>query len=231
MIPVANLAATRTSAAWKEPPGNWDAVNARKIYQGDPVHGIPLLPAARTVPGSLVAYNDRYGCDTAAAGSAVHAFLDDYRFEVMWSKPGRPLSRLARVGAALTPDFSLWPEMPAAMQVWQVYRSRWVGAWWLGHGIDVIPAVTWAGPETHAFAFAGIERGSVVAVSSVGVLRDRQALQLFAAGVDAMLQAVQPARILCYGAWPWNAIRSPDLADVVNEYPTRWEGRRGRPGR
>lgn len=225
MIPVAELGETRTSRRWQEMPGSWDALNTRALFEGDPDYGIPLLPAATAVPAGLLAYNDRYGCDTAAGGSAAHFFLDDYRFEGAWSKPERPLSRLKRVGAALTPDFSMWTEMPPAMQAWQVYRSRWCGAWWIDHGIDVIPTVTWAGPETHAFAFVGLSPGSVVAVSSVGVARDRHALPLFAAGMEALAEQVRPSLVLCYGRMPDGATSLP-----VKEYPTRWEGRRGRPG-
>ncbi|GAA1564152.1 hypothetical protein GCM10009678_54060 [Actinomadura kijaniata] len=64
----------------------------------------------------------------------------------MWNKPERALTRLARVGAALTPDFSLWRDVPLVMQLWQVYRARWCGAWLLHHGIQIIPTVSWAGP-------------------------------------------------------------------------------------
>ena len=168
-------------------------------------------------PARLVPYSDRHP-ERSKPGDCTHFFLDDYRFETVWSKPERPLSRLRRVGMALTPDFSLWTEMPFAVQLWQVYRARWCGAWMLAHGVDVIPTVSWSTPESHPFCFAGIATGSVVAVSSVGVLRDRQALRLFAAGYEAMLERIRPTLVLCYGRLP------AGLPDVPARcYPTRWE--------
>jgi hypothetical protein len=149
----------------------------------------------------LVAYTDRHAA-TIAGPAAVHFFLDDYRFEVVWSKPERGLSRCRTVGAALTPDFSLWSDMPLVMQLWQTYRSRWCGAWLLHHGIHVIPTVSWSTPDSYRFAFAGLPVGSTVAVSTVGTRRDREARALFAAGFAAMLERIRPATVLVHGRPP-----------------------------
>src|SRR5206468_33366 len=160
---------------------------------------IPDLPPAVVEPARLLPYNARHAIAAARPGDAVHFFLDDYRFETVWSKPERGLSRCCSVGVALTPDFSLWSNMPLVMQVWQVYRSRWCGAWLLSHGVTVIPTVSWSTPDSYPFAFAGIAPGSIVAVSTVGVVRDPEARALFAAGYAAMLDTVRPARVLVYG--------------------------------
>jgi hypothetical protein len=218
--PELSLAGTRSSHRWAQTPGNWDRLNTRAIFPSSNEHGIPDLPAARAEPARLVVYSDRHACREPRDGDCVAFFDDDYRFETVWTKPERPLPRLARVGLALTPDFSLWTAMPRALQLFQVYRSRWCGAWMLSHGIGVIPTASWSTPDSHAFAFAGIAEGSVVAVSSVGVLRDRQALRLFAAGYEAMLAAVRPSLVLCYGRLPDGLPDAP-----VRAYPTRWEGR------
>lgn len=217
MLPVASLGGTRSSHRWQEMPGNWDKLNTRALFASSNEHGIPDLPAAHAQPDRFVAYSDRYACRDPKPGDCVMFFEDDHRFETAWSKPERPLSRLQRAGLALTPDFSLWREMPRCVQVWQTYRNRWCGCWWLMHGIDVIPTVSWSDEASHAFAFAGLAEGSVVAVSSVGVLRDREALRLFHAGTEAMLAAVRPSLVLCHG-------RMPGTWDVpVREYPSRWE--------
>jgi hypothetical protein len=155
--------------------------------------------------------------ERAAPPAAVHFFLDDYRFETAWNRPDQFTATIARgCGAALTPDFSMWADMPRAMQVWQVYRNRWCGAWLALHGIRVIPTVGWSDSSSYDFAFLGIPEGSVVAVSAVGVKRDREARKLFLAGYDEMLIRIQPSTILVYG--------SPllDMEGALQVYPTRW---------
>ncbi|MFI6073815.1 DUF4417 domain-containing protein [Actinoplanes sp. NPDC051343] len=213
------LGATRSSHRWAQMPGNWDRLNTRALFPSGNRWGIPDLPPASAEPARLVPYNARHAIAAARPGDAVHFFLDDYRFETVWSKPERGLSRCCSVGAALTPDFSLWSNMPLAMQLWQVYRSRWCGAWLLSHGVTVIPTVSWSTPESYPFAFAGIATGSIVAVSTVGVVRDREARALFAAGYAAMLDRVRPARVLVYGT----ASATCSVGDVpVRAYPSRW---------
>jgi hypothetical protein len=218
------LAGTRTSHRWSELPGGFDRLNCRALYPSSNPWGIPDLPPARWQPARLVAYTDRRAIAAACPDTALHFFLDDYRFEPLWSTPQRALSRPYSVGAALTPDFSLWRDMPLAMQMWQVYRSRWCGTWMAAHGVRVIPTASWSTAESYPFAFAGIARGSIVAVSTVGVLRDREARALFAGGYAEMVRQVQPAMVLVYGRAP--AEQPGDAGGPpVRCYPTRWDGR------
>jgi hypothetical protein len=220
--PELELGATRSSHRWSQPPGNWDRLNCRALFRADNQWGIPDLPVARLEPARLVAYNSRKDVTTAGPGAAVHFFLDDYRFETVWSKPERGLSRCATVGAALTPDFSLWRDMPLVMQLWQVYRSRWCGAWLLHHGVTVVPTVSWSTPESYRFAFTGIAPGSVVAVSTVGVLRAPDARALFDAGFTELVRRVRPSIVLVYGRPPTEQVAA---GTAIRCYPTRWDGR------
>jgi Domain of unknown function (DUF4417) len=222
LTPDRSLGGTRsTSHRWAEMPGNWDRLNTRALFPSDNEWGIPALPAAGWLPARLVAYNARRQIETAGLDAAVHFFLDDYRFEVCWSKPERAISRPQRLGAALTPDFSLWADMPLSMQLWQVYRSRWCGAWMLHHGIRVIPTISWSTADTFDFAFAGVTPGSVVAISTVGV-RGAEAEDLFAAGFAAMVARLQPAIVIVYGRPPAEQVSA---GTPVRCYPTRWAAR------
>lgn len=218
----ARLDVTRSSHNWQQMPGNWDKLNTHTMYASGNSWGIPDLPQATVIPERLVAYNDRYACDHAQLGSAVHFFLDDYRFETIWSKPLRPLSRLKRVGAALTPDFSLWSEMPLAMQLWQVYRSRWCGLWMHGNGVDVIPTVSWSTPDSYDFAFAGIPQDSVVAISSVGIRGDEAAAS-YRDGIKAMLKTIFPPVVLVYGRSLGEDSDSFGYGMQFKYFKTRWD--------
>lgn len=142
----------------------------------------------------------------------------------MWTHPERGLARCARLGLALTPDFSMWRDMPLVMQLWQVYRSRWCGAWLIANGISMIPTVSWSTPRTFEFAFAGIARGSTVALSTVGV-RAKEARTLFAAGCEALAKHVAPSCVLIYGQ-PGLADQVFGNADIeIRYYETRWMAR------
>lgn len=216
---VRRLDGTRSSDAWNSVPGNFDKLNTFALYPSNNTWGIPDLPVADFVPSKLLAYSDKGATAHHDPSAAVHFFLDDYRFETMWTKPQRGLSRVMRVGAALTPDFSLWRDMPLALQLFQVYRARWVGLWMHQHGIRVIPTVGWSTPESYEFCFTGIPAGSVVAISTVGV-RGVEATALFRAGLQEMRWRLQPSTILVYG----RSLGEDQLGWNVDfrYYPTRW---------
>lgn len=131
----------------------------------------------------------------------VHFFLYDYRFERVWKNPDSDLEKLSRHRAVLSPDFSMYLEMAPVMQIYNVFRNRWCGAYWASKGIRVIPTVNWGDESTFDFCFEGIEKGSVVAVSTyMAAEHDNREDQKewFMAGYHEMLRRIEPEKIICY---------------------------------
>jgi hypothetical protein len=95
-----------------------------------------------------------------------HFFLHDDRFEAAWNRPMVSLEVVRRYRAVLTPDFSLYRDMPLAGQLWNTYRTRWMGRFWQEQGLLVIPTVRWSTPASYRFCFVGIARGQVVATGT-----------------------------------------------------------------
>lgn len=89
--------------------------------------------------------------------------------------------------------------MPAAMKIWNVYRSRAIGQLLQDNGCRVIPSVSWAEPASFAYCFEGIAAYAVVAVSSRGVMRDPAALAAWHRGMDALLERLEPETLLFHG--------------------------------
>ena len=126
----------------------------------------------------------------------VHFFLDDYKFEVLWKDPEPRVEKLKDYRAILSPQFSMYTEMPIAVQLHQVFKSRWCGAYFQSKGLKVIPSLVWGEADTFWFSFDGVDEGSVVAVSTVGMRTEKN---LFMAGYKEMLRRIKPKAIICYG--------------------------------
>jgi hypothetical protein len=177
------------------------------------------------VPGWLAPYRTRIRSAHTPHDGAVHFFLDDYRFESLWTHKDKALKALRTFKTALTPDFSLDPDWPLAAQVWNTFRNRWCGAYWAAHGYTVIPTVSWSTPESYPFCFQGVPPRSLVAISTVGVRRQDDGL--FRQGFVELIARLSPSLVLCYGPL------AEDLQVLVpvKTYPTRWMGiRRARAG-
>ena len=68
------------------------------------------------------------GYDKIAGSSAdqiVHFFLDDYKFEVIWNDPLPRIEKLKSYKAVLSPNFSVYTEMPMPIKIYNTFRSRW----------------------------------------------------------------------------------------------------------
>ena len=139
-----------------------------------------------------------YRVDSNRNGTA-HFFLDDYRFERCWRNPDSQIEELKKYDGVLSPDFSMYTNYPQAMQIWQVYRNRWCACYWQSLGIKVIPTISWSDEQSFKYCFLGVQKGSTVAIGTVGVLNDEYAKTLFMQGFKEMLKRLEPKEILIYG--------------------------------
>lgn len=153
-----------------------------------------IVPTPKKQP---IGFN--YVLSTSDKDRAVHCFLDDYQIERLWGQPEMYVEKLMEFECVFTPDFSLYSDMPIAMQIWNTYRSRLVGQILQDYGIKVLPTVSWGVPETFEFCFDGIEQGSICVVSTIGVKRDADAMQIWCDGMDEMIKRIKPSAIWCYG--------------------------------
>lgn len=126
-------------------------------------------------------------------------FLDDYQFERVWNRPRDYLKELKKYAAVLSPDFSLYLDMPMPAQLWNVFRSRVIAAFWQKNGIKVIPTIQWADERSFDYCFQCIEEGGTIAMSTVGVMRSNIGKEIFKKGAAEAVKRIKPKRVIIYG--------------------------------
>lgn len=134
--------------------------------------------------------------DKHCKNKLVHFFLHDYRFECVYENADVIFEKLKQYECLLTPDFSLYMDMPLALQINSVFKNRWCGAYWQSKGKYVIPTVSWSDQRSFDFCFDGIEKGSIVAVSTHG---NKKVREEFLLGYNELLKKIEPRCIICYG--------------------------------
>ena len=162
--------------------------------------GMPELAPTDAKPADMMGFNyAKTASDEDKRGKACHFFIDDYQFERVWTTPSAYLDCLRGFDCVLTPDFSLYMDMPAPMQAWNRYRSQALGVYWQREGLQVVPTLSWAQPESYTFCFDGIPKHSTVATSTVGVARDEAARAVWLDGMREAMRRLEPSRVLLYG--------------------------------
>lgn len=202
-----------------------DAYNLSE-FDADACEGfwqMPIIRGSDVIPSKLTGFN--YALSTKDVDCGIHFFIDDYQFERVWNDPMTNIDRLARFECVLTPDFSLYLDMPRAMQIWNIYRSRFVGQMMERHGLEVIPTVSWSTPESFTFCFDGLPKGKTLAISTVGVKRSDEALSIYRAGVAEMVKRLKPKRILLYGGMVEADYGDAEIVEFKNEVTERMKGK------
>ena len=171
----------------------------RNAYEGQGRWNIPLVRKQEidTSAISLIVCSDTRSKDNNCnRANGVHVFVDDYRFEGVYTHPERTLRKYGQYAFLLTPDFSTYADMDLWRQIESVAKNRWVGAYWQDNGLTVIPAISWSTPRSFDFCFDGVEQNAIVAVSTLGC---KQSKLQFMRGYDAMLNKLNPEIIICFG--------------------------------
>lgn len=158
---------------------------------------MPIIAPETHVPDSLIGFNYAMTSNDKSAG--IHFYVDDYQFERVWAEPEKYIRIMQDFDCVLTPDFSLYMDMPFSMKIWNVFRSRLIGQMCQDAGLNVIPTVSWAERETFDFCFDGLPENAVLSISTVGVKNSPEAMAIWREGVAELIRRKHPQTLLVYG--------------------------------
>lgn len=165
---------------------------------------------------SWLPYNRRNIKRKAAVG--VHFFLDDYRFDYLFQRYRQSVTTLFRFAFVCAPDFSLYANMPYPLQLWQVYRSRWLACYWASQGLHVIPTLQWGDESTYDFCFTGIPQGQVLAVSGLSPRFSGEETGRYLDGLERVQQTLSPSLLLVFGGLKPENLTAPHLHVSLNTF-------------
>jgi hypothetical protein len=160
----------------------------------------PIIRRTDFVPKEAIPFDKAFR--TINHEQWVHFYIHDVQFERIWRIPDRYLPLLKRFQGVITPDFSLYTDMPLAMQIWNTYRNRAIGFWLHQNGVNIVSNVRWGDSRTYKFAFEGLERGGTVAVSTCGCIGNIRDRIIFRNGLKTLVDSIAPKTIICYSQMP-----------------------------
>jgi len=172
-------------------------------YAGE--YDFPVIREEHTVPNRMIPFSKALK-EKKDFNQWVCFYEDDYLFERIWNQPLRYVNILSKFEGVISPDFSVYYDMPYSMQLWNIFRGRTIGAWLQKHGIKVIPNIRFGDSRTFDCCCDGISKHSVIAMGSLGCLKDREYRLVFESGIEYVTHYLQPETIVFYGAEPKKSI-------------------------
>ena len=175
------------------------------------------------IPEKLIAYDLTKSSNEF--NSYVHFYIDDYKFDGkrgIWSDPDKALERLKKYKGIITPDFSTNIDFPDPLKRYNIFRMRAFGYYASKHGINVINNVRWSDKSTYDYCFAGIPKNSIVAIGTIGCIKEKKNWILFQEGLDELVKRISPKIILVYGKAPDKFFKKyKDLGIIIHEYESQ----------
>ena len=170
-------------------------------YSGE--YEFPVLKEEHTVPRRMIPFSKAMQ-ERRDFHQWVCFYEDDFLFERIWNNPTRYITQLSKFEGVVTPDFSLYYDMPLSMQIWNVFRSRAIGAWMQSQGLKVIPNIRFGDDRTFECCCDGISKHNVIAVGTLGCLKAKNYRDTFEKGLEFIAKKLEPDTMVLYGSAPRN---------------------------
>lgn len=161
---------------------------------------IPCLKMEMRKPQKLIVFSK--SVHSTEYDAWVHFYEDDAAFERLWNRPNTYLPILKKFKGVISPDFSVYRDMPLVMQQWNIYRSRAIGYWLQKNEIPVIPNIRFGDERTFELSCAGVNKHGVIAVGSHGCIRLLSERKYFIKGLKYVIDKLEPKTLIVYGTTP-----------------------------
>ena len=153
----------------------------------------------------------------------------DIRFGDILTSTKEQIASLKNFEGVVSPDCSLYYDMPLVLQMTDTYLNRQIGHFLQTQGIYVIPNVRWSDERSYKriiptelpFAFLGLEKHSIYSIGTYGCCKTAEEKHHIRKGLRAFIKEIEPKIILVYGAMP-NSIFGEFKEDVQFVHYDNW---------
>lgn len=167
-------------------------------YDGE--YEIPKIHTSNLIPEKVISFSKAISSKDYNQWISFYEY--DTKFECLWRTPHKYLPIIKRFQGIISPDYSLYYDMPLCMQVWNTYRGRALAHWLQGNGVEIIPNIRWGDERTFETACLGVESGKTIAVGTHGCIKTVEGKRMFIEGFDYVLNRLKPKTVLVYGRMP-----------------------------
>ena len=171
--------------------------------------GIPIIKAQEKIiiPPGITPFSMRNRAPSFEEAIGFHE--KDINFAEVIRSPQDYIDDFGRFAVLISPDNSLYRDAPLSVQLTNVYRNRAIGSYYQRRGQYVVPQIRWGNEYTYTtkyfpekIAFLGAEKRSIVAIGTYGCFDGKENKYHFSAGLDVMMDTLEPVVVLVYGSMP-----------------------------
>jgi hypothetical protein len=160
----------------------------------------PTINSCNEIPNKIITFSE--AMRTNDYNQWVCFYELDYLFIRVWNNPKKYLNKLKKFKGVISPDFSLYVNMPIVLQKYHTYMGRALANWFIENGIKVIPNVRTGDARTYSFAFDGLNKNEIISIGTIGTCRKKIERKIITDGIKETIKELQPKGIIIYGSLP-----------------------------
>ncbi|MCF0113188.1 MAG: DUF4417 domain-containing protein [Bacilli bacterium] len=201
------------------------------FFEGE--EGIPCLLNLDNceIPTNLIPFSKARSCPKKTG--YVHFYEHDIRWRQVMTSTDKYLDLLKQFDGVISPDPTIIIGKSRCLHATSTYMNRAVAYCLQRKGIPVIPNIRWGDETTFGFAFAGVPKHSIVAISTHGAIRrDRNTnnylRNCFKNGLREMIRRLEPKTVIVHGFMPNDIFVEFKDATIFVRFPSEYEKTHGK---
>ena len=152
------------------------------------------------IPNDMIPF-DKRNC-VKDKDVAVNFYMHDIMFKQILTATKRYVGELSQFKCVISPDCSLYRDMPLCLQIVNTYFNRAVAYYLQGQGIYIIPNIRWGDERSFEFCFDGLPTNDIVCISTHGCIKSYEDKYYFKLGLDKLIKILKPRVVLVHGVMP-----------------------------
>lgn len=157
-----------------------------------------------------------------------HCFVKDNLQNHYWNHPSQGLEKIKGLAGIISTDFSMYRDYSIERQKWNCYKNRVIAYHWQQLFKNVIPTASWSTPQSYEWCWDGLPKKSVLAITTNGVVTDKEGYRLFIGGLDELIRQKDPiALVVCGHFFAWMERKYPNVQMIkIKSFGQLWNERK-----
>ncbi len=166
------------------------------------IEEFPCVKSCNEIPNRIITFSQAISSKWNDFDCWVCFYELDYLFMRIWNNPKKYINKLKKFKGVISPDFSLYINMPLVMQKYHIYMGRALANWFIENGIKVIPNVRLGDERTYEFGLDGLYKGDVVSIGTIGSLKNKTERKILIGAIRKTLDTIKSEDVIIYGPLP-----------------------------
>ena len=158
----------------------------------------------------------------------IHFYIHDKYFKQIFGHTDNYVNLLKQYDGVISPDPTIIIGKSKCLHATSTYMNRAVAYYLQKQGIPVIPNVRWGDESTYSFAFLGIPKKTIVAISTHGCIKrnsenNNYLRECFKKGLSEMIKQLEPSFVIVHGFMPDDIFGKHKDSTNFIRYPSEFE--------